>query len=206
MLKVDTLTVGVMKANCYLVYERSIVLIIDPGDDAEFITQRIIQNNLEPKAILATHGHYDHNMAAFALKVNFNIPYLVNAEDTFLLKRMGVTTKHFEKIYSDPAPNPDGYLKEDKKIELGRSFFTVMEIPGHTPGSVALYNPDEAIVFVGDTIFEGGAIGRYDFSYSSKDTLFKSIGKLMQLPDEVCIYPGHGGSTTVGDAKRFFKI
>jgi glyoxylase-like metal-dependent hydrolase (beta-lactamase superfamily II) len=207
MLTIDTLVVGAMKTNCFIVYDDVIkeALIIDPGEDSEYITEFLQKRDLEPLAILATHGHFDHNLAAFSLKVTMNVPYLISKNDEFLLKNMRASAKHFLGIATDPPPKPDAYLKEGKRITVGSSFFEVIECPGHTPGSICLYNPIEKILFCGDLLFKGGSVGRYDFSYADKKDLFASINTILNLPGDTIIYPGHGEGTTIKSEKVFFS-
>jgi len=208
MLSIETVVVGVMKTNCFIVYDdaNKEALIIDPGDDGEYIIDFLQKKDLVPLAILATHGHFDHNLAAFSLKVTLNTPYLISKKDEFLLKNMRASAKHFLGIEPDPAPKSDAYLKEGRKITVGKSFFEVIETPGHTPGSICLYNPEEAVIFTGDLIFKNGSIGRYDFSYSSKADLIESIDKIMEKPRVTTIYAGHGDETSVGYERKFHKM
>jgi hydroxyacylglutathione hydrolase len=199
MLKIIRLQVGRMQSNCYIIYdedERKAV-IIDAGDDADYIIKNIESNQADPVKIIATHGHFDHNMASYELQTAYNIPYLISEKDQFLIKKMKDSAKLFLGIPSVKTPRPDAFLKKGDKVNIGKSYFKIIDIPGHTPGSIALYNPVERIIFSGDTIFEMGSIGRYDFSYSNKSDLFGSIEKIMSLPKETLIYPGHGEVTSV---------
>ena len=206
MLEIKKLTVGQMKSNCYIVWdEDKNAIIIDPGDDADYIVSNINSFFLVPQKIIATHGHFDHNMAALELQLSYGIPYLISEKDNFLLNKMPFSAKRFVNINSVGVPKQDSFLKEDKKIEIGRSFFKVMEIPGHTPGSIGLYNPSEKVFFSGDTIFGKGAIGRYDFSYSSKSDLFSSIDRILSLPEDTIIFPGHGDKTCVKEEISYHR-
>jgi len=208
MLTIETLVVGAMKTNCFIVYDDQTkeAIVIDPGDDGEYIAGFLQKLDLDAKAVLATHGHFDHNLAAFYLKVTLNCPYLISERDEFLLKNMQASAKHFLHINPDPPPKPDAYLKNGRKISVGKSFFEVVETPGHTPGSISLYNPEEEVVFVGDLIFKNGAVGRYDFSYSNKSELVKSIDRIMVKPSETAIFSGHGEATSVGAEKKFHQV
>jgi hydroxyacylglutathione hydrolase len=205
MLKIETLKTGRLESNCYILYDDDLgnAFIIDPGDDADFIMRRISDSGVVPQKIIATHGHFDHNMAAYELQSAYKAPYLISEKDHPLLKKMPVSAKYFLNINSVIVPKSVKFLRTDKKLEIGKSFFEIMETPGHTPGSIGLYNPMEKIYFSGDTIFKDGSIGRYDFSYSDKKDIFLSLKKILSLPADTVIYPGHGGKTTVG-AEKFY--
>lgn len=186
-MEIKTLSVGQLQANCYLVWDRDTndCLIIDPGDDADYITTEIINLKLKPKAILLTHGHYDHVLACLELKLNFNLPIFLNPKDNFLYQKADRSAGHWSKnkALKQPLTKP---LPE--KIKLGKELIKVIKTPGHTPGSVCFYCSPH--LFVGDTIFENG-VGRTDFSYASSSDLKKSINSIFKLPDETLIYPGH---------------
>ncbi len=199
-LDITTLVVGQMATNCYIVHDRNTkqALIIDPGDDAEYITDTIIKLNLTPIAILATHGHFDHVMAAFALQIAFGIPFMINPADTFLLKRMQETARHFLGVQAiDPPPRVDTALLDSQQLAVGDCLCTLWLGPGHTPGSMVLYHADSNSVFVGDILFADGAVGSTDHTYSSSADLKASIAKIRSLPENTTIYPGHGDTTMV---------
>jgi glyoxylase-like metal-dependent hydrolase (beta-lactamase superfamily II) len=200
---VKTLPVGQMAANCHLVIlEDDQALIIDPGDDADLIIQNITEQNCQPTAILATHGHFDHIMAAFELQLAYNIPFLIHPKDQFLLKRMQETANHFLPGTKCPPPPAQVAPLQEGKLTLDSFNFTVIPTPGHTPGSVCLYFPDQNILFAGDLLFAGGGYGRTDFSYSNILQLQDSIEQIMQLPADTTIFCGHGRSSTVEEEKN----
>lgn len=199
MIRIETLVVGQMKCNCYIVYDSDggDAIIIDPGDDADYIVNKLSTLTKDPVKILSTHAHFDHNMAAYELQKGYNIPYLISEKDLYLLKKMPQSAKHYLNIKVVKVPKPDGFLQNNQKIYIGESFLKVIDMPGHTPGGVSFYNPHENIIFTGDTIFKDGGIGRYDFSYSSKNDHILSIDKILSLPPDTLIYPGHGDPTSV---------
>lgn len=199
---VDKLVVGSLQTNCYLYWdeETTDLFIIDPGDDGDFIIQKILSLNLKPKLIIATHGHFDHVLAVTELKLAFNIPFLLHKDDLFLYQRASKTNTFFTKTQSDPVMPVDRFIKEGDKISVGRLTLDVRETPGHTPGSISLLG--KGIVFSGDTIFARG-IGQTDYSYSSKKDLDLSIKKLLRLPPQTIIYPGHGETTLIEEEKIF---
>jgi len=190
-MKIEKVIVGQLATNCYLLWDEEGLeaVIIDPGDDADYIIRRIGDFNLSPRFILATHGHFDHILGVTELKLAFNIPFLIHQKDLFLVKRAGKTAKFFTGIGEEPFLPPDGFIKEGDKIVFGKESLKVIETPGHTPGSVSFYS--SGFLFSGDLIFAEG-VGRTDFAYSSKEELQKSIKEVLKLPEETTIYLGHG--------------
>lgn len=186
-MEIKSFSVGEMQTNCYLVIdeETSDCLIIDPGEDADFLTSEILNLHLKPQAILLTHGHYDHVLACLELKLNFNIPIYLNPKDNFLYQKAASSANHFSHPNALKQP---ATLPLPKSITLGTNTLTVIPTPGHTPGSVCFYSAPH--LFVGDTIFENG-VGRTDFAYSSSSNLKKSINHILSLPEETLIYSGH---------------
>lgn len=188
------LPVGQLATNCYLIFDRESGegLIIDPGDDADYIMRIIADEKIKPLKILVTHGHFDHILAVTELSLNYQIPFLIHKKDEFLVKNAQRSAEHFlttEKII--PPPPVDEFLKEGQKIPFGNYQLEVLETPGHTPGSVCFHLKTDNILFCGDTIFKDG-VGRTDFSYSSPDDLEKSLQKIFSLPSQTTLYPGHG--------------
>ncbi|MDP1722629.1 MAG: MBL fold metallo-hydrolase [Candidatus Gottesmanbacteria bacterium] len=206
--RIKRLIVGQMQANCYLVIDESLgqAVIIDPGDDAEYIIDTVTQLKARPMAILATHGHFDHVMAGFALQHTFSIPFYMHPLDQFLLDGMDASAKHFLGLpRADPAPTITHGLEGDMVLVCGSIKFFIIYSPGHTPGSVSIITKDEKNIFVGDLLFHGGSVGRTDFSYSDATQLIHSIGKILDLPDATIIYPGHGDPTTVGGETLYHR-
>src|SRR3972149_4614038 len=162
-LTISTLRVGSMQTNCYLISETNSreTIIVDPGDDAEFIIGKLEHARAKPQSIIATHGHFDHIMAAYELEVTYSIPFLIHQRDVFLVKRMGESAKHFLKLASiDPPPNVTATLAGGDQVNLGGFKLLVKETPGHTPGSISLYIKEAAVLLVGDLLFAGGGAGR----------------------------------------------
>jgi glyoxylase-like metal-dependent hydrolase (beta-lactamase superfamily II) len=209
MLKYRTLVVGDLETNCYLVWDEDTkeCFIIDPADDGVGISEEITSLGLQPVAILLTHGHFDHAMAALDLKLIFGTPVCCSQKDLFLLKRLNQTANHFLS-HSVTVPNLqkiDIDLDKSEKLALGDEVFEVIKTPGHTPGSVCFYNKKNHILFSGDTLFLG-LRGRTDLSYSSTKDIFASIKKLIKLPEDTLVLSGHGAETTIGnESSRFIK-
>jgi glyoxylase-like metal-dependent hydrolase (beta-lactamase superfamily II) len=194
-MSVKALTVGQMQENCYLLWdEHRNTIIIDPGDDAEYIIQTILDNELIPRTILATHGHVDHTMAALELKLAFQIPFYMSIKDEFLLSRMTETAKHFLNFDPGPPPEVDVYLKNKSEIKVGEISLDVISTPGHTPGSVCFFEREENIVFVGDLMFADGSFGEQNRKYSDPIEHSKSVAVIEKLPKNTIVYPGHGES------------
>ena len=193
-MEIVTLSVGQLKANCYLLIcpETEECLIIDPGDEAGFIGEKILRENLKPTTIIATHGHFDHIMAVYELKLAFKIPFSANKKDEKIISRMNQSAKWWlKREIIEQSPKIDQFLKEADKIPFGGEYLEVIETPGHTPGGISLYNNSDKILFCGDIIFENG-VARSDFSYSSTTDLKNSLKKIKQKFKGFLVYPGHG--------------
>lgn len=204
-MKIKKLIVGQLQTNCYLVWDEKSrqTVIIDPGDDADFIANKIRDHHLQPMAIAVTHGHFDHVLAVPELKLAFNLPFLLHQKDLFLLKRSAETAHYFTGAKGDPPLRPDRFVKEGDQIKFGKEKLTVAETPGHSPGGVVFYSRGEGVLFSGDTLF-CQAVGRTDFSYGSGQDLKNSIEKLFNFPGKTAVYPGHGVKTKIGKEKIYF--
>lgn len=197
---IKKLVVGSLGTNCYLVWDENLnSLIIDPGDAGDFIIQKVTEFKLKPRFIIATHGHFDHVLAAQELKLTFSIPFLIHRADLFLLKRTQGSIRYFLGFNTGLPPKPDGFVKDGDKIKFGGENLQIIETPGHTPGSICLYG--SGVLFSGDSLFADG-FGRTDFSYSSREDMKNSLAGLLKLPSQTIIYPGHGESTTISDAQN----
>lgn len=208
-LAMKTLVVGQLQSNCYLIWDTDSLeaLIVDPGDNGDYIATVIQDLRLRPTQIIATHGHFDHILAAFELQRAFQIPFLIDKQDVFLLKRMRATAGHFLGYQvTDPPPEPTRYLNDFRSIQIGTCNITVIPTPGHTPGSISLYAKEQKWLFTGDTIFADGGVGRTDFPYASTTDLAQSIKKIFKLPENVRLYPGHGRESTIKAEKRLQKF
>ena len=136
-------------------------------------------------------------MSVLELKLAFSIPFYLHKDDEFLLDRLDKTAMHFLRLDPGPPPDIEVFLKNKADIKVGDISLKVIHTPGHTPGSVTLYNKKEDAAFVGDLIFKDGLVGRTDFSYSDEDELKSSIRHILKLPSKTKIFSGHGEATEV---------
>lgn len=208
-LSIRVLPVGQMNTNCYLVWDDQTHegLIVDPGDDAEYIADQIKKEEIQPKVIIATHGHFDHIMGGFVLQNIFLIPLILHKNDEFLRINMQKSAKYFLGINCiDPPPVVHHVCESETAFQLGNREWILKITPGHTPGSMMLLCEKERVIFVGDTVFAGGAVGRTDFSYSSSHDLLKSIQKILAYPEEYRLLPGHGEETMIYNERAYHTL
>lgn len=200
-MKILRFTLGQLQANCYFLIEGNECLIIDPADEASFILEELQRRKLKLVGMLATHGHFDHIMAAGEIQLSILVPFYIFEKDLFLVKRLNETAKYF--LGFDPHSLPPKRIEHLKTGEFHISQFTfhILSTPGYTPGSICYYFSEEKLIFTGDTLFRQG-IGRYDFSYSDKNELRKSLGEIFGFPDETRVYPGHGEITSIKEEKK----
>lgn len=200
-LLVHRLVVSPFETNCYIAAEESSrsALIIDPGDEAHLISDAVYGCDVTVIGIVNTHGHADHIGSNAALKGEFDCPITIHELDAALLADPQANLSASIGV-GMVSPAADRLLREGDVIDIGGLALTVIHTPGHTPGGICLFG--EGILFSGDTLFMDG-IGRTDFSGGSQKQLMDSIhAKLLVLPDETIVYPGHGPSTTIGREKR----
>lgn len=206
---IKILPVGQLSTNCYVVWDRGTLdaMIIDPGDDAEYISETLTKLKVYPRCIIATHGHFDHILSVFALESMYNLPFFINRKDDFLLTSMKKSATYYLHVPSvDPPPKNPQSLQDGQTISLGSSVFTVIATPGHTPGSICLYEPKHKVLFTGDTIFADGAVGRTDRSYGNRTELEDSLKRICTLPPDTAIFPGHGSASTIGSERKFHVV
>lgn len=199
MLKIDSFVLGQLQTNTYLLTSTSnFCYLIDPADDFVFLSDFIQNHSLIPKGIILTHGHFDHCLAAFALKNIYNIPILASSKDLFLLKQIKKSSEYWTHTDYPALPilNIDFDLNKTKNFIFDDINIQVIKTPGHTPGSICLYIPKSNILFSGDTLFKD-AIGRTDLTYSDRSLLIISLKKLSKLPINTSIYSGHGPKTVL---------
>ncbi len=195
------LTVGPLATNCYIVAcpETREALIIDPGWDPQQILAHVRALDLKVRYVVNTHAHWDHIGANAAVCSATGARLALHPADLPLLQAKGGAD--WWAIPLPPSPLPDLELQDGDVLEVGTLRFQVLFTPGHTPGHISLYEPGAGVVFDGDVLFARG-IGRTDLPGGDYETLMRSIReKLLRLPDETRVYPGHGAPTTIGEER-----
>ncbi len=194
---------GPFASNCYIVGAEATKegMIIDPGAEADTILENVRQLGLDIKLIVATHTHIDHIAALKAVKQATDAPFAIHeAEGGRVMQGMARMMGILMTRSLSPPPKPDRLLTDGESIEIGDLSFAVIHTPGHSPGGISLYG--HGVVFSGDTLFNLG-IGRYDMPGCSYTKLMDSLEKLMSLPDETVVLPGHGPQTTIATERKY---
>jgi len=200
-VKVIPIPNGQFAENCYVVVDeaRRACAIVDPGEEAELITQRVAVLDVTPVAIWLTHAHLDHVMGVARLKRETGAPVCLHPADRELYDHAVQQGLAFG-IPVEPPPPPDRPFTHGEVVRVGDCVFTVRHAPGHSPGSVCLVG--DGVVFTGDVLF-AGSVGRTDLPGGDFETLRKSIEReLLVLPDSTIVYSGHGPETTIGQERR----
>ncbi len=202
----ERLIVGMLQTNCYLLgdEESGKAVVIDPGAEGERICDRLRNLGLDLSAILLTHPHHDHILAAWTLKKLCGSEIYLNSEDRDSLLQVifGLAGRFSPEIRPVSPSEVDRTLSDGDHLEFGAVRIEVLATPGHTPGHVCFYLKEQGIVFSGDLILSC-SIGRTDLPGGSFQQLVDSVrSRILSLPDKTLIYPGHGPDTTVGREKR----
>lgn len=197
------LPVGILQCNCSIFGDEQTheAIVVDPGDEISRITQILDQHQLKVKAIVITHGHIDHVAGAHKLRAQTGAPVYMNERDRELLdaldmqaRWLGVETPQKTEVDTNAA---DGTV-----LQLGTADFQVVETPGHTQGSISLWIPKENKLIAGDTLFRE-SIGRTDLPGGNSRQILASIKtRLLDLPEEAVVIPGHGENTTIAREKE----
>jgi hydroxyacylglutathione hydrolase len=196
----ETFPVGPLQCNCTILGDESTreAIVIDPGENIDYILSRLQLHHLVAKQILVTHAHIDHVGGAVRLKRATGAPILLNELDIPLLKIMSLQAGWFGLVTPEVAP-PDVSLEDGMGVGLGGR---VIHTPGHTEGSVCLHFPAESLLLAGDTLF-AGSIGRTDLPGGDSRKILESLhDKLMILPGLTKVISGHGGETTIAAEMR----
>ena len=206
MFNIRSLTVGIVATNCYLVWNKATGegVLIDPGDEAERICSAIAEERVKLKAILLTHGHFDHILVAEELKEKYDVPLYASKDEKEMLgsSRWNLSGREEGIEITDYIPLEDG-----ESIELLGKEWKVLSTPGHTKGSVCYFVlGDIPYLFSGDTLFYE-SYGRTDLYGGSEEAIKKSIKeKLFTLPEETLVYPGHEEATTIANEKQYNPV
>lgn len=201
MVQVKQIETGVIQENCYIIYKGSDALIIDPGDETSKIKNELEMLGVTPLAILLTHTHYDHIGALEDMRVDYEIPVYVSPKEQEWLgdPQLNLSIYGTHEITARPA---EFTFKPSEFITIGPFSFKVVETPGHSPGGVSFIFEEGKCVFSGDALFKG-SVGRTDLPGSEPEKLIPAVEeKLLTLPDEYTVYPGHLKSTTVAYETR----
>ena len=189
--------VGIMGVNCYILGDKSEAIIVDPGSDAEKILKILNENEITAKYIVLTHCHFDHILAVNKIMEKLSVKLIAcrNEKENLLDSSINYTDRYSRKPIELTA---DVYIGEGDVIKSGDYEFKVIETPGHTSGSMCLYCKGENLLISGDTLFYS-SVGRCDLATGDEVALVKSIKeKLLILPDDTIVLPGHGENTSIG--------
>lgn len=201
-IKIGRMVVGAVQTNCYFLHnaDTNEVVVIDPGDKGKMIYQELTARGYKIKAVLLTHGHFDHIMGADDIRKSAGVlVYLGEHEEKLISDAQLNVSAMFGTPYTTKA---DVFVKDGEILELAGMKIKVLHTPGHTAGGVSYYLEEEGILICGDTLFLE-SVGRTDFPTSSAQELKTAIHeKLFTLPDDVYVYPGHGPTTTIGHEKE----
>lgn len=197
---IETIAVGPLQVNCYLLIcdKTHHAVVVDPGDEGARILDAVSASGCQIKAVINTHGHFDHIGANAYVVEATGVELMMHGNDLPLLKQAA----DHAAIYGlsvVPSPEPNRLLVEGDEIKVGESTLKVIHLPGHSPGGICLHTGNDLVV--GDGLF-AGSIGRTDLPGGSQEQLVNGIKqKLMVLPDETVVHPGHGPATTIGREK-----
>ena len=194
--------VGPLACNCYVVGDSATkdAVVIDPGGDANEIAAELTRQQLRVNAIVATHAHFDHVIAAQELRELTGAPFYLHDHDRPMLDWYQESGRLFLGVELPSPPEVDTSASEGDRLTAGSMELEVVHTPGHSPGSISLFGDD--VVFSGDTLFARG-VGRVDLPGGDERALVAAIkDKIFTLPGDTPVYPGHGPATTVDEEKR----
>lgn len=203
-MEIKRLVLGLVRTNCYIVYseETKKAVIIDPAADSRRIMEEISGLGVVPEAVLLTHGHFDHMLAAESLKNGYQIPICVHKADAELVKHPDLNCSQ-QFLHMAYAISADEELEDGQNLRFLDGAFIVISTPGHTEGSCCYYAKEDNILFSGDTLFQE-SVGRTDLPTGSAAKLVNSIReKLFVLPEDTLVLSGHGDQTTIGEEKQY---
>ena len=198
----EALTVGPFQENCYVIgdEETGAGALVDPGDEAARIALAVEQTGLDIGQIIITHAHIDHVGAVAALLEEYACPVLMHAEAEPMLQQLP-TQAMMMGLRFGKVPTVDRHIEDEEVLDVGDLRLKSLYTPGHAPGHLAFYLADEGLVLSGDALF-AGSVGRTDLFGGDMDLLMRSINeRLLTLPDETRVLPGHGPESTIGEER-----
>ncbi len=207
-MKIARLVFNPIQENTYIIWDSTLeAAIIDAGEsserECEIIDKFIAERGLKPTLAINTHGHFDHLMGVEHLQRKYGVRFALSSKDEFLLKGASVSAELFGVRAGDMPETIDIDLDGQESISFGQTELKIIPTPGHTPGHVALYEPEAGVLFTGDTLFRE-SIGRTDLPGGDYSWIMRSIiDKILPLGDEVRIYPGHGEDSTIGHESMY---
>lgn len=203
MLKIGKIVMGSVQTNCYFLYkeDEKKIIVVDPADRGEYLYNAFKEAGLEVTAILLTHAHFDHIWGCNQLRELAGVQVFAFEEEKELCESAKLNVS--EDVGRPYTATVDWYLKDGETVTIEGMEFKVIWTPGHTQGSCCYYFEKDNILISGDTLFEG-SVGRSDLPTGNGATLSRSLKeRLMILPDETLVFPGHGNSTTIADEKKY---
>ena len=203
MLKIGKIVMGSVQTNCYFVYKENDnkIIVVDPADRGEYLYNAFKEAGLEVAEIVLTHAHFDHIWGCNKLRELSGVQVFALEDEKELCESAKLNVS--EDVGRPYTVTVDWYLRDGEKITIEDMEFKVIATPGHTQGSCCYYFEKDNLLISGDTLFEG-SVGRTDLPTGNGPTLSRSLKeKLMVLPDETLVFPGHGNSTTIGDEKKY---
>ncbi|MFI3293048.1 MAG: MBL fold metallo-hydrolase [Rikenellaceae bacterium] len=202
-MKIATLVFNFVSENTYIIWDATgECVIVDAGNSNDKENQALVnfisQNNLKPVMAINTHGHFDHLLGVEFVREEYGVPFAMSSKDQYLLDSTPCGSVVYGMTLGSMPTSVDIDLSQTEELKFGDTTLKIIPTPGHTPGHVSLYEPNEKVLITGDTIFKE-SIGRTDLPGGDYRQLMTSILKnIMPLGDDVRIFPGHSGDTTIG--------
>jgi glyoxylase-like metal-dependent hydrolase (beta-lactamase superfamily II) len=197
-VRIISRTVGPFQANCYLVIDETTgsAVLIDPGDDGADLVEMIRRSGAKLEEIWLTHGHIDHIGGVAEVRRNFAVPVRLHPLDRPFYDSLSARMAEVYGLPFDQPDAPDHELADGDVLHCGTLDFTVMHVPGHSPGLVSFNG--EGVALCGDLLF-AGSIGRTDLPLSDPRAMNESLSRIATLPEDTVVHPGHGGATSIGE-------
>lgn len=197
-MKIDSRTVGPFQANCYLVVDESTgsAILVDPGADGAELVEMVRESGAQLDGIWLTHGHIDHIGGVAEVLRRYPVPVWLHPMDRPLYDSLSARMAEVYGLPFEQPPAPDRELRDGDVLTCGELRFTVMHVPGHSPGLVSFNG--EGVALCGDLLF-AGSIGRTDLPLSDPGAMNDSLSRIAALPEETVVHPGHGAATTIGE-------